>query len=159
MQVLADVPTVGLYVGWAFGVLGALWTIIGIGLTILLWRERASSYGIFDNCRTYAMWGTAIGPLMVVITLAAMWPLDYEYHHYVTKRGVVAQQSSRLLSDGDSGIKQRIVIRDQAGNTFGIDDTRAALLKTGDEFAIKCKREHQWFQEHDADGWACRWGA
>jgi hypothetical protein len=89
-----------------------------------------------------------------------MWPLKYEYHHYVSKSGTVEKISNRFISNGDNGTSQRFVVK-MVGDpaAYSIDDTRASLLTVGAEIGIKCKKEHQFFQPYEQNGWACRWGA
>ncbi len=153
--IIADTTTVGLYVGWLFGVIAALLLLAGVVATIATFRDRDGDWGVV--ALTALGTGVAVG----AITLAAMWPLKYEYHHYVSKSGTVETVNKRLVGVGsENGASERYVVKfTDDPYPYGIDDTRAALLKPGDPVGIKCKKEHQFFQPHEADGWACRWGA
>lgn len=86
----------------------------------------------------------------------AMWPLKYDYHHWVPVEGNIQQINKRIVSNGDSGISQRFVVV-MNGHPYGIDDTRATLLKVGDHVVLRCKKEHEWGTPLQANGWACRW--
>jgi hypothetical protein len=156
MFIFADVPTVGLYVGWGFAFLA----IVALTVGVLMVRNgyRSNDY----NSDDLIILGWIVIACAVVtgfIVAIAMWPYKYEYHHYVTKSGNIEQISKRIISDGDGGISERYVVK-LYGDPFpyGIDDTRASLLKVGDHLAIKCKKEHQFFQPYNQNGWACRWG-
>lgn len=156
--ILADVPTIGLFAGWIFAGIAVLIFALAIAGGVAARRAR-TAFGR-EDASVYAIGATATAVVCGVITLWAMWPLKYEYHHYVTKTGQVSTIDKRLVGVGsENGASERYVIRTPGGDTFGVDDTRAGALRTGDEFAIKCKREHQWFQRYEQDGWACRWGS
>lgn len=90
------------------------------------------------------------------VWLWAMWPLAYDYHHWIPVQGNIEKISKRLVSDGDKGMSQRyvVVIHEQP---YGVDDTRASLLKAGDNVSLACKREFEWGVPREANGWACRW--
>lgn len=157
MTILADVPTVGLYVGWAFCVIVGL--LLLAAMASVVYAVGSSGYDRDDGV-TFAVVLVVIAVVVGLITLAAMWPLKYEYHHYVSKRGVVETVAKRIVSSGDNGISERYVVK-LVGDPYpyGIDDTRASLIKPGVMVGIKCKKEHQFFQPYEQNGWACRWGA
>jgi hypothetical protein len=156
MFVFADVPTVGLYYGSGFAFLAVVALVVGA--LMIRKGNRSNSYSSDD---LIVVGWVVIGCAVVtqIIVAISMWPYKYEYHHYVTKSGSVEQISKRIISNGDNGISERYVIK-MYGDPFpyGIDDTRASLLKVGEHVAIKCKKEHQFFQPYNQDGWACRWG-
>jgi len=103
-------------------------------------------------------WGGVIAAVAtIVVTIFAFWPFKHDYHYWVPKEGRVEKISNRFIKDGDSGVSQRFVVV-LNGKPYGIDDTRASLLKVGDQVRLRCKKEHQFMQPYDADGWACRWG-
>jgi hypothetical protein len=159
--VLADVPTVGLYAGWVFAVITGLLVLAGLVLAAMAIsdnRKDLHPHARLGPLPAVAAFGCAL--VVGAITLWAMWPLKYEYHHYVSKRGTVETISKRIISGGNGRISERVIVKMQDDPfPYGVDDTRAVLLKTGDPVAIKCKREHQFFQPYEQNGWACRWGA
>jgi hypothetical protein len=90
------------------------------------------------------------------IWFASTWPFKYDYHHWVTKQGAVTQVSSRIISKDDE-VSQRFVVVLADGGTYGVDDTRAALLKSGDQVRLKCKKEYEWGTAEASQGWGCKW--
>jgi hypothetical protein len=151
MTVLADSLTLGAYVGYFFFAVAVLLILGGTAFAVIFVRGRDNFIG------WSAFWTTLAGLLILVITLVAMWPLEYPYHHWVDKRGVVSAKNSRIIPAGDHSVQQRIVLVVN-GQPYGVDDTRAALVNKGDRVHLRCKKDHQFMQPHSADGWACRWG-
>lgn len=151
MFVLADTMTIGSYFGYAFLIIGIIVFIVGL---VAWFTSRLPDDRWFGLCCTGA------GVVIFLIALWQMWPLKYEYHHWVEKRGVVSDKNSRIFSTGsgdDRAINQRIVLVVN-GQPLGVDDTRATLAKKGDVVSLRCKKEHQFQQPYEADGWSCRWG-
>jgi hypothetical protein len=146
--VLADTLTFGAYIGYFFFAVAAVCTLLAVLAGFLLDEGRLAAVGTFAGA----------GLVVFVITLVSMWPLEYPYHHWVDVRGQVTDINRRIVSTGDNSISQRYVVLVR-GQQYGVDDTRAALLKRGDPVSLRCKKEHQFMQPHDADGWACRWGS
>lgn len=144
-MIIADVVSGG----WVFGIAIAL--VIGaicIGVAALAWSQEET--GIF--------WGAVVcGLLTLVVFLIASWPLKYDYHHWVDKRGKVTKIGSRFISAGDNGGTNQRFVFVLNGQAYGVDDTRASLARVGDAVHIRCKKEHQFFQNYSDDGWACRW--
>jgi hypothetical protein len=104
--------------------------------------------------------GIAAGSLIFALVLVALaaspigyYPYDSEYHQWRSVSGEVQDVSSRLIG-GNKTVSQRFVVKID-GHAFGVDDTRASLLKKGDTVSLRCKREWQYAAE---SGWACRWG-
>jgi hypothetical protein len=140
---------------------GAIWGTLAAAILFVCFV--AAVVGAFalpegaDGRRSFMAVGTAGALATVVVWLWAMWPLKYDYHHWVEKSGRVEKISNRLVSGGEGVVNQRFVVV-LHGQPYGIDDTRAALLHVGDPVHLRCKKEHQFFQPYAADGWACRWG-
>lgn len=104
--------------------------------------------------RVFGALGVVVTIVMVAGTIAAMWPLSGDFHHYYRVTGTVSEVSSRLIGN-DSGVSQRFVVRlKESGEPFAIDDSRAAFLKTGDQVDLRCKRE---FEFNSRPGFACKW--
>jgi hypothetical protein len=80
------------------------------------------------------------------------WSPDYLAFHPV--HGVVQQIASRQISEG-KGMSQRYVFTID-GQPYGVDDTRAALVKPGDAVSLNCTREFVWGSTNN--GYACNWG-
>jgi hypothetical protein len=89
----------------------------------------------------------------------ALYPYKAEYHAWHVHAGTVAHISSRLLATGsgdNTGTSQKFVVQFTGSQQqYGIDDTRAALVKPGDHLRLTCIRTHQWGA--GVDGYDCRW--
>lgn len=93
-----------------------------------------------------------IALILVVSTLNGFYPYDSSYHKWVEVSGTVQSVGSGNISDGNS-MSTRFVVKID-GQDYGVDDTRAALLKPGDAVDLKCKKEYVYASEA---GWACNW--
>lgn len=138
--------------GWTFGILiGVPFLLIvlicGVVIAALLLREK-------DNLGWAFLIGTPI--LVLVLAVWTLWPFSKEYHYWTPVEGTVETVDRRQVVDG-KGMSEKIVVRFE-GDTqlYGIEDTRAALLKPGDKTALLCKKAHQWGPS--VDGYDCRWG-
>lgn len=150
-MIIADTMTFGSYFGYFFIVVGALVSVVGIVLTVMWIKDEGLAI----------LWVPAVGLVLFFGALFFMWPLKYNYHHWVEVRGKVTDVNNRLLTTGsgdDRNISQRFVFVID-GRPYGVDDTRATLVKKGETVSLRCKKEHQWQQPYAADGWACRWGS
>lgn len=68
--------------------------------------------------------------------------------------GQVDRIEKRLVSGGDSMEEKYVVLFEGNRQEYRVDDTRAALVKSGDELTVACKRQWQWASTH---GYECRW--
>lgn len=135
---------------WSLGTY-FFWPCIVIGLLLI----AAGIIGaIVTGDGDPAWFGVIPGLIIVVAAGLFYWPVfDSSFHKWYPVNGTVTSTSSRLLSDGDGGVNQRIVIRFAESNgLFGCDDSRCTATKTGDRLNLKCKRDWQ-FQ--GTPGWAC----
>lgn len=108
--------------------------------------------------------GVVLGWLLTVVVIVVVgillsplgyYPYEKEYHYWKPVNGTVAEVSKRIIPSGD-GISQRyVVVLEDSPQQYGIDDTRASLLKEGDTVHLSCIREWEYAAE---SGWACRWG-
>lgn len=102
------------------------------------------------------------GAICLLITagiwLWASWPLAYDYHHWVDKKVTVTEVAKRQVSS-DSGFYEKFVVKDDTGAYYGIDDTRAALVKPGETLKLRCKKAYQFGIDRSSHGWDCRWAA
>lgn len=98
-----------------------------------------------------------VAPVLIAVTVAATWwgmyPWKSEYHHWVPKSGTVARVDSRLISSGDKSMETKFVVM-FAGDEqqYGVLDTRAAGVKTGDRLTVACVRIWQY---SGTDGFDC----
>lgn len=95
---------------------------------------------------------TVVLAIMLPLCIIQWWPFDMSYHRYYRVDGEVTAVASRQISDGRSMSQRFVVVVD--GRKLGVDDTRAALLKVGDEVHLLCKREYVYAS---VSGWACEW--
>jgi len=77
-----------------------------------------------------------------------------EYMAYKPVSGTVEQVASRQIADGKA-MSQRFVFKIN-GQEYGVDDTRASLVKAGDAVNLNCAREFVWGSTNN--GYACNWG-
>lgn len=146
---------------WSFGVIiGAPATIIGIlalaAIGVLLHRYQNSDRvddlaEPFARFSKIAAWVAAAA--LTVGMFFGFYPYKAEYHQWRPVNGVVQNIGSRFLNTGDNSTSQRYVFQIN-GQAYGVDDTRAALVKPGDTVHLSCKREWQWFS---VPGNGCRW--
>lgn len=127
------------------------WLMILLALLVFISVASACIH-VFGE--SYGEWG--LGALISFLLAAGlaggiawgMYPYDSEYHTWRTKAGVVQSVSSRLM--GDQAEKFVVVLDD--GQAYGIQDTRASLIKAGDTVVLRCKRAWQYA---GTDGWDC----
>lgn len=142
---------------WHMGYIIGIPTLAFIVLVLL----ALTVYAIFkyrdDN--SYGDWGVGIftGVLMILVAAGllagAAFPWSTEYHKYFHVQGEVEQVSSRLIP-ADKGVQQRFVVV-VGGKPYGVDDTRASLVKPGQSIDLWCSKDWQYIGE---PGWACDWG-
>lgn len=147
-MLLADIPTVGLLVGLPVTIILLICCLIAY----VVFRSSRSSYD--KQNAWYALLAAAV---VLLIAGIAFWPWKHDYHFYVDKQGRVEHIGSRFLTDSDGNRNQRYVLNIN-GQPYGVDDTRAASVNVGDEVLIRCRKDHQWFNPLESDGYVCRWG-
>lgn len=142
----------------------SLGVLIGLpvaGLFILL-SLGAIALGVFGIQRgepdRLPLIAGGVGALLVTLAVTAftMYPFSAEYHQWRQHTGTVSVISSRLLSAGDGkSTEQKFVVR-FAGSAqeYGVNDTRAAAVKVGDQLTITCKRAWQF---SGTDGYDCNY--
>lgn len=105
--------------------------------------------------------GLGIGAIVIALVLVALaftplgfYPLKGEYHQWRAVTGSVADVNKRLVSNGDKGMNEKIVVRFKGSELdFGCEDTRCSLAKPGDTLDLKCKRAWQY---QSVSGYDCR---
>jgi hypothetical protein len=145
-MIIANTPSLGLVIGLPIGLL-----CIAGGLAAIRFANRADTYDA-----PILRWGGTLVVAAAVIAMAlSFWPWKWEYHSWQPVDGRVEKISSRFVSAGDKGgTNQRFVVV-VGGQPYGVDDTRASLLKVGDTVHLKCKREFVWGS--GSNGWGCNW--
>jgi hypothetical protein len=135
---------------WSLGTY-FFWPVFAIGVLLILLGIIGA---LFARDSDLAWAGVLPGVIIVVIASACYWPVfDSSYHKWYPVNGTVLSTSSRLLSNGNNGVNQRIVVRfTESDELFGCDDSRCTALITGSRLNLKCKRDWQ-FQ--GTSGWAC----
>lgn len=149
-------------VQWSLGVLIGLpiyAVLLGVTIWFLLkgvrgvwrdgWKDR---YGMTYGALMTLAAGIALA-VMAPIIAALYWPYKAEYHQWKPVEGKVTQIGSRLIGGGSTS--QRYVLAID-GQPYGVDDTRASLVKVGDAVKLSCIREWQYASN---PGWACRWAS
>ena len=80
------------------------------------------------------------------------WSSDYLTFKPV--HGTVQEIASRQIADGKAMSTRYVAVID--GQPYGIDDTRAALIKPGDTVSLNCTRQFVYGSQDN--GYACNWG-
>ena len=134
---------------WDFGFTVGLWIAVIVAMVSIAAIVVDIKWD-FDGA------GIVGGSLGLLITLVVVgistWPWEAQYHQWRPVSGQVEEISSRMIADGKAMSQRFVVVID--GQPYGIDDTRASLLKVGDEVSLMCIREWQWAS---TPGDACRW--
>lgn len=96
--------------------------------------------------------GIASGGLFGALAVTALWvllafpPFDMDYHRYDTEKGTVESIDKRLVSDGESGMSEKYVVRFEGrSDQLGCLDTRCADVKKGDSLELTCVKVWQWY--------------
>jgi hypothetical protein len=150
--------TSGTIMAIIFVPIGGIVSLVALGFIIAAIRHQSSGY--MDDFRLGAGLagglGLALGLVMLVppIVGLSMVNFDSDYMAYKPVSGKVEQIASRQIADGKS-MSQRFVFKIN-GQQYGIDDTRAALVKEGDTVNLNCTREYVWGSTNN--GYACNWG-
>lgn len=106
---------------------------------------------------------TLLGFLTIVVALVIAFitqigfmvvGYNSDYLAYKPITGTVEQIASRQIADG-KGMSQRFVFK-ISGQEYGVDDTRAALVKEGDTVSLNCTKQFVWGSTNN--GYACNWG-
>lgn len=142
------------HIGYLIGVpILALTTLLLLGGAVALLVNHIRSNDSWDDSHILAGAFAVFGLLAAVGLAFTLWPLDSTFHKYYRVTGDVEQISSRMIAANKAMQQRFVVVLD--GKPFAIDDTRASLLKVGDEVALQCSREYQYAGE---SGWSCEWG-
>lgn len=149
--------TTGVLVGFPIAVLVILCLIIVMALFTRAGRREARGYA--DNRSLYFGSAIACGVAILAILVGVgigSWPWKAEYHQYRPVHGQVATISNRFVGS-DKSTSQKFVVT-FVGNPqqYGINDTRASLLKAGDELTIRCIRVYEYGSNNA--GYDCKWG-
>lgn len=137
---------------WSLGVLVGIPILGVIALALLVfavvcWFADEPGIGVGSLAVLLVLVGVALSPL-------GYYPYKAEYHQWRSTSGVVAEVNKRLVSDGDKGMNEKIVVRyKDSDGAYGCEDTRCALLKVGDTLDLKCKRAWQYAS---VSGYDCR---
>jgi len=139
-------PGLGILIGLPVAAILAL-----ICVVLGIWAARVEEYGL-------AVGGAVAFVIVVAAAAVFFWPYQKEYHWWQPVEGYVERIDSRILPAGDRQVEQKFVVK-LVGipHPYGIQDTRAALLKKGDHVSLSCIRKWQ-FGSGD-HGYDCRWGA
>jgi hypothetical protein len=134
--------------------------LVGSIVTIVLAVIGLIATGLFAVARYW--WGAlACAAITFAVAGAAFFftwfPFGYDYNHYVPKSGTVTAISTRLISDGNGGMNQRVAVW-LNGHPYACDDTRCAppALHKGMEITLVCEKEFQF--NAPSPGYGCNWG-
>lgn len=137
--------SIGYLVGWP------VWVILLVAIAIVAWAffsddEPAAGLG----------WTAAfIGTLIFMLSPWGLYPTGgADYHKWSPKSGEVESVNKRLVSKDKSMEEKYVIVFKGSPQEYGVEDTRAALIQSGDKVVVKCKRHYQW---GSTPGYNCRW--
>jgi hypothetical protein len=135
--------------GIIFICIGALTLLIGIGVI-------AFGDNIYGDNWIYGGMTLLSGVILAFIAQFGFMAAGYngDYMAYKPISGQVQDIASRQIADG-KGMSTRYVLQIN-GQPYGVDDTRAALVKRGDTVNLNCVKEFVWGSTNN--GYACNWG-
>lgn len=153
LGVLVGLPVVGILV------LASL-AAVAFGVSMRRYPRRDTFWGADDD-RFLGAWLLGSGVVALVLTVSisafAFWPYQKQYHWWQPVHGQVEQVSSRLLPAGERTVTQKFVVKLRNDpHPYGIDDTRASLLKPGDSVSLSCIRVYTYASGDN--GYDCKWG-
>ena len=138
--------------------LGAIIAIASLAFIIAGFRhEPENSWDDFGfAAKAFGGVGLAIAALMIGLPLIGLALVGFngDYMAYKPVSGQVEQVASRQIASGKA-METRYVFQIN-GQPYGVDDTRAALVKTGDTVNLNCVKEFVWGSTNN--GYACNWG-
>lgn len=143
--------SLGTLIAFPIGVLCILLLIVAV--VFAAYKRSNSSQYDRDAFNMLLVFSSIALLLAAVATAGLMFPYNSEFHQWRHVSGTVDKVGSRVISTGESSISQRFVVVID-GQPFGVDDTRASLLKPGDHVDLACKKEWQYAAD---SGWGCRW--
>lgn len=123
--------------------------VLSVLLAVFLFRKWRRSNDDIDRPMFLGCWiACAVGAVATVVcTWWGMFPWKYEYHHWVPISGVVETIDSRLVA-----MEGKFVVKFEGDDQqYGVLDTRAAGVRTGDQVTITCVRRWQWSGTHGYD--------
>jgi hypothetical protein len=146
--------TLGTLIGLPIAALALLIVVVvGIAAVFIFASEEGWLGGVLAGLAAFVAVCVVIG-----ITTITYWPFKAEYHQYRAVDGTVSSVANRLVSAGDKGgSNQKFVVTLTSGQQqYGIEDTRAALLKPGDTVHLRCIRSYDYGSSNA--GYDCKWG-
>lgn len=132
-------------------VLGASALALIIGILIFIFGDNAYGDAAIIGGFTVAC-ALVVGFLSQIGFMAVGYNGDYAAYKPVS--GQVQDIASRQIANG-STMSTRYVFQIN-GQPYGVDDTRAALVKKGDAVKLNCVKEFVWGSTNN--GYACNWG-
>jgi hypothetical protein len=142
---------------WSLSFLGGLLFVALAIIVLLAIASFAASHWEQDLAPLWAVSAVACIPILLGITACATFPWESEYHRYEPKVGKVVSVDKRLVSAGDKGMQEKLVVRfaDMPGQ-WGCEDTRCASVRPGDMLALRCIKRWDYSA---SDGYDCRFVA
>ena len=142
-----------------FGTIAAIILIplgaAGIALAVTLLKKSSSQNDPEDywiGAGSVALF--AIPMFILPIIGLSLVGFSGDYMAYKPVSGQVEQIASRQIASGKA-METRYVFQID-GEPYGVDDTRAALVKSGDNVSLNCVKEFVWGSTNN--GYACNWG-
>ena len=141
------------YFFWPFLILAVVIAIAGVVIALVA-RDRQNDFDREETNWFVAIW-SACWVIIIGLMLIGQYPFSANFHKWYGVEGTVSETSSRLLTDSDGNVSQKIVIRFAESNTlYGCNDTRCALAHKGDHIRLLCSRD---FEFNAVPGWNCKY--
>jgi len=136
--------------------------LIALTAAILMARRGLRDKATSDPYRDGFGWFLSAGGVALFALPAVIAPLigfsivgwSSDYLTMKPVRGIVEDIASRQIASGKAMETRYVAVID--GQPYGIDDTRAALIKPGDTVSLNCTREFVYGSQDN--GYACNWG-
>jgi hypothetical protein len=137
--------------GWSLGVYIGLPVTVVVALVCIgwIWFWLAGP----SEGHSVSLFGLIALAAALAVAGIAYWPWDPSFHRWYHVEGTVTAVASRTISDDNHMMNQRFVVLID-GRSYGVDDTRAALLRGGDHVSLMCKKEWAYRAKF---GWVCNW--
>jgi hypothetical protein len=152
--------TLSFLIGTPLWILALLACLVVSARAFVYWRRhkgephRWTTLFTANDAKQISIWSLVAFAVLLVIALSplAYYPYKVEFHQWRPVTGKVTEVSKRLIAQDKSMSERYVLVID--GQPYGVDDTRASLVKVGDTVSLSCKRDWQYAS---VPGWVCRW--
>lgn len=143
---VADAPLTGGSIVWTIvaGILALCGIVCIIG-------------GVIEQHLGALLSGIAWTLCVIGLYVWTMWPLSYDYHHWIPTEGTVVRVDKRIVSTGDNSISEKYVMTFEDGRVRALNDTIGGTLREGSTAVMRCKKAYDFGVPRESHGWDCKW--